>query len=136
MSEYCVIKVDINDTDSLKEALKELGYPFEEHSESQNLRGYRGDTREQRAHLIVRKEYISSMSNDIGFLRGTDGKYKLIISQYDKSVPRIYNDFAKKAQQLYSKSKILKQTAKLGFTPIKTSTDEQGRIKIVVRSYA
>lgn len=49
----------------------------------QNLEGYQGDQRQQRADIIIPRSQVGGASNDIGFTKGPDGTYKAIISDYD-----------------------------------------------------
>ena len=76
---------EYNDQECLLAALAEAGYKtVEVHKEAQQLVGYHGDLRPERAHIIVRRQYIGSASNDIGFVKGENGKYTAIISDFDK----------------------------------------------------
>lgn len=47
--------------------------------------GYQGDTRAEKAHIIVRRKFVGGSSNDIGFLRNSEGQYEAIISEFDKT---------------------------------------------------
>ena len=61
-----------------------MGYKdVEVHDEAQNLVGYHGDTRAEKANVIVRRKFVGSAANDIGFVKTEDGKYAPIISEYD-----------------------------------------------------
>lgn len=87
MSQYISTQeLDVKDLDSLVRALEHLGYVVERHAEPVRLRGYRGDLRAQRAHVVVRKEHTKkAASNDVGW-ELVDGRVVSHISQYDKSV--------------------------------------------------
>lgn len=80
-----------------------------------NLIGYHGDTREQKADIIIRRGNISSASNDIGFVRQKDGTYQAIVSDYDRGMG--YNsEWLDRLSQQYS-FEVVKSTAKTnGFT--------------------
>jgi len=40
-----------------------MGYKnIEVHEEAQNLYGYRGDKRKEKAHIIIRKKYLNQLS--------------------------------------------------------------------------
>jgi hypothetical protein len=72
----------MNDKKCLVAALKKRFPEVESHSAPQNLNGYQGDVRQQKAHVIVRREHVGQASNDLGFVR--DGaNFKAIISGYD-----------------------------------------------------
>jgi len=131
MSEYTVVDIGFTDGDCIKSALKEMGYVFEEHQEPQKLRGFMGDERVQTAHIIIRKKYVGSASNDVGFLRKADGSYEMIISEYDRRVKhsqKLMGDL----KQIYGKYKFMKQAKKMGFKVKSTKVDDNGLIKIKV----
>jgi hypothetical protein len=64
-------------------ALEDLGYTNVEQGEGLPLYGYQGDERAERAEIVVRRKYIGSASNDLGFRRTAEG-YTPIISEYDQ----------------------------------------------------
>jgi hypothetical protein len=131
ISEYAVISVDYKDEDAIKEALKEMEYPFEEHKIAQKLYGYRGDAREQKAHIIVRRQHVGGASNDVGFFRKADGSYEIIISAFDKSDgKKSAIDFLQKMKQLYGKHLAIKHCKKLGFKISSQKVTEDNKIKI------
>jgi hypothetical protein len=124
----------MTDRDCLAEALKELGYPFEEHQEAQHLYGYQGDKRQQMAHIIVRRQHVGHAANDVGFLRTADGKYEMIISEYDQHAGDQSVNFTQKLVQIYGMKKTIKQAVNMGYTasePIK----EKGKIKLRLTRY-
>jgi hypothetical protein len=88
MSAYLPFETEFNDQDCLVKALAEndvIQYTnVEVHETPQNLIGYHGDTRSQKADIIVRRKDIGGASNDIGFVKGENGKYTAIISDFDK----------------------------------------------------
>lgn len=71
------------DRDCLLKALAECGYETVEEGESLSLYGYRGDRRAETAQIVVRRKYIGSASNDLGFQK-TDAGYVPVISEYDQ----------------------------------------------------
>ncbi len=87
MSRYCEIKTIFQDGDALVCALLETGNwtieQIEVHSEPQNLRGYRGDLRSEKANIIIRRKHVGSSSNDLGFIKNEYGTYQAIVSEYD-----------------------------------------------------
>lgn len=132
MSEYTTVELEINDPECLKSSLTEMGYVFEEHEVAQNLHGYMGDRRQQKAHVIIRKQYVGSASNDVGFLRKEDGTYELIISEYDRGYgKKSSKNFLHALKQVYATHKIKKKAKALGYT-IKSQKSVEGKIKIRV----
>lgn len=71
------------DRECLLKALAECGYGTVEEGESLSLYGYQGDRREETAQIIVRRKFIGSASNDLGFQK-TDAGYVPVISEYDQ----------------------------------------------------
>lgn len=87
MSHYVDVVLEIKDEKALVLALERLGFKshIEIHKEAQNLYGYKGDVREQKAHVILRRTYVGRVSNDIGFERQVDGRYHAHISEFDST---------------------------------------------------
>ena len=130
ISEYTVIQVEYSDPECIKASLKELGYTFEDHkTEAQSLQGYQGDNRVQTANIIIRRRHVGAAANDVGFKKKANGKYELIISQYDRS-GQTGTNFMQRMKQLYAKHKTLKQLKKMGKTVTSVKTTADGRIKI------
>lgn len=124
-----MIQVEYSDPECIKASLKELGYTFEDHKTEQTLQGYRGDNRVQTANIIVRRRHVGAAANDVGFKRKANGKYELIISDYDRG-GKTGTNFLQKMKQLYAKHKTLKQLKKMGKTVTSVKTTKDGRIKI------
>lgn len=72
------------DRECLLQALSECGYVTVEEGEALSLYGYRGDQRKETAQIVVRRGFIGSASNDLGFQK-TEAGYVPIISEYDRS---------------------------------------------------
>ena len=86
MSAYGEYETTLCEQKFLVEGLFEMGYTVEVHPEGAPLIGYHGDERSERAHVIIRRAQLDSASNDIGFLRGADGRFRAILSEYDRSI--------------------------------------------------
>ena len=71
------------DRECLLKALAECGYGTVEEDESLSLYGYQGDRRPETAQIVVRRKFIGSASNDLGFQK-TDAGYVAVISEYDQ----------------------------------------------------
>lgn len=133
MSEYNVVESDYKDSDCIVNSLKEIGYECEVHEIPKNLYGYAGDKREEVANIIVRRKNICNSANDIGFLKQSNGTYKMIISEYDLSA-RHSVDFKEKLKQYYSKNVVLKQVKRMGYSVASQTVDEKGKVRIRVRA--
>ncbi len=64
-------------------ALADLGYSQLEEGDALWLFGYQGDRRPETAEIVVRRRYLGSASNDLGFVR-TPAGYIPIVSEYDQ----------------------------------------------------
>ncbi|WP_224095742.1 DUF1257 domain-containing protein [Nostoc sp. MS1] len=83
MSHFSKIAVKFKDQSCLVEALQRFGFYPQIHDKAVHLYGYRGDRRQEVAHIVVPRNQISRASNDLGFwFNGTD--YECIISEYDQ----------------------------------------------------
>jgi hypothetical protein len=86
MSAYSELQSQYKDRDCLVSALAEMGYTtVEVHEDAQPLIGYHGDMRQQKANVIVRRQYVGGASNDLGFVKKEDGTYAAIVSDFDSS---------------------------------------------------
>jgi len=122
VSAYKKIECDIVDKDSLLEALELLDLEAEVHENPINLKGYRGDVRNEKAHIVIDKQQVNKFtgaSNDIGFLwNEAENKYEFIVSEYDQ---RFKMD--QRVIQAYVKVVLQKALKKNGFK-IKVNIDE------------
>lgn len=87
MSEYVVCETNYTSQDVLIEALEDIGITkemIEVHAAGVALEGFEGGLREQKANIVIRRKWVGSASNDIGFEKQADGSYKAIVSSYDK----------------------------------------------------
>jgi len=91
MSHYLNLRTNITDQEALVRALVRLGGCFnkwnksdiESHNAAQNLYGYQGDKRPQKAQVVIRRQNVGHAANDIGFERQADGTFRAHISEYD-----------------------------------------------------
>jgi hypothetical protein len=113
MSAYVPLQTEYNDEECLLAALAAQGYTtVEVHKEAQHLIGYHGDSRPEKANIIVRRHYIGGASNDIGFVKGENGKYTAIISDFDKG--KHNEKWLTGLKKVYVDKRISKQARKLG----------------------
>jgi len=83
MSAYASLETQYKDRECLVAALGDMGYnDVEVHEDAQSLVGYHGDTRTQKANVIVRRKFVGQAANDIGW-ELQNGSYVQHISQYD-----------------------------------------------------
>ena len=104
-------------------ALAELGFDaskVEVSDTAKQLFDYHGhvtyytDLSGDKANVIIRRQFVGRMANDIGFKRGSDGKYEAIISAYDRSCG--YNEaWLGKLSAAYARHGIIQKATKQGF---------------------
>lgn len=85
MSAYMTLLTPMTDQECLLSALGDLGFDkskVEVHATPVNLVGYTGDRRAQTANIVIRRQYVGSASNDVGFLATAMG-YQAYVSGYD-----------------------------------------------------
>ena len=87
MSHYVELTTQIKDRKALVSALERMGFKdkVEVHDTAQNLYGYQGDVRPQKAHVIIRRQHIGPSSNDVGYEKGSDGFFRAHISEFDSA---------------------------------------------------
>lgn len=86
MSHYTKVKTKITSKSLLMKALNDMGFTSEmirDCSTAEQLEGYGGDKRADRAEIILPRKHVGGASNDIGFKLQEDGTYGAIISEYD-----------------------------------------------------
>lgn len=114
MSKYHEYQCEFKDEESLVAGLKDMGYPIVEvHDVAQNLVGYHGDKRAEKANVIVRRQYISSAANDLGFIKKPDGSYSAIVSAFDSGKHNA--GWFVNLKKAYGENAAIKVAAKNGF---------------------
>ena len=86
MSKYEELATVLTEERYLVEALEQLGYKPEFHKAGAALYGYLGDERPEKANVIVRRQQLTSASNDIGFARDAEGQFRAVVSDYDRGI--------------------------------------------------
>ena len=135
MSHYTVLQTRLHDTRLLLESLADLGFiDVELHETPQPLVGWRGDFRQQRAEVIIRRRHVGQASNDIGFARRPDGSFEAIISDYDRE--RYDEAWLGQLNQRYAYRLTRETLAGQDFDLVQEEIDEQGTIRCTVRRMA
>lgn len=131
MSHFTIIKTQLRDRDLLHQALRKMGFgTVELHDTPQPLYGYEGDARPERAEVIVRRQFISEFSNDIGFQKQKDGSYSAIISDFDRN--QYDQQWLGKVGQCYGYLALFKSAREQGLTVDIEETLADGTIRIVL----
>ena len=135
MSHYPVLQTRLHDCRLLLESLADLGFAdVELHETPQPLVGWRGDSRQQTAEVIIRRRHVGQASNDIGFARRPDGSFEAIISEYDRE--RYDEAWLGQLNQRYAYRLTRETLAGQDFDLVQEEIDEQGTIRCTVRRMA
>jgi len=135
MSHFTSIKTQIKDRDALVKALNDVGLKnLEVHESAQSLYGYQGDVRPETAEIIIRRKYVGSASNDIGFKLQEDGQYQAIISEYDRH--KYNQNWLGKVMQRYGYNTLMNSAEEQGFTIEEDEVMEDGTVRVVVARWS
>ena len=105
---------------------------MEVHKEAQPLYGYQGDVREQKAHVIIRRQFVGTAANDIGFERQPNGSYRVWVSEFDQSHNKYDDTWLGLLKQGYGIEKVRKEAKKKGFRFTEQKQDD-GRVRLVLQ---
>ncbi|MBD2468806.1 DUF1257 domain-containing protein [Nostoc sp. FACHB-145] len=127
MSHFSKIEIKFKDQFCLVEALQRFGFYPQIHDKPVHLFGYQGDKRDETAHIVVPRNQISSLSNDLGFYwNGIE--YECLISEYDqgtglsKAGQGLGRNFLPKLQQEYINLYLPKIAMQMGGEVVQTVT--------------
>lgn len=133
MSHYVDIETEIQNQEALVRALERLGFKnkIEIHTTSQNLYGYQGDLRKQKANVIIRKKYVGRAANDIGFEKTSEGRFIAHISEYDHG--KYGEKWQKKLFTYYGVEAAKIECEKMNYSYTETIDEkERPRLKIMI----
>ena len=137
MPKYGLTQTVLREEKYLVEALKEMGYEVEVHSEGAQLNSYYAEQEAKAANIILRRQHLRGAYGDIGFARQPDGQLTLIADELDQ-----YHGYGVRwlgrVQQLYKEKRTLAMASAKGYTlkgreVIQTSEGQQVRLQFVVR---
>jgi hypothetical protein len=135
VSHYTQIALEIRDRDALVAALADLGLTVVEvHDEPQHLCGYEADVRPEKAEVIVRREHVGPLSNDVGFRKNESGAFDAIISEYDQQ-NGYGQDWRNRLLQRYGRHVAVAKLAKRGFRVVREEARD-GKLHVVLRRSA
>lgn len=130
MSHFTKCDVSINDLESLKEALEDLGLNFSVAGDRPvKVRGYQGQT--QNAEIA-----ISYGQYDVGIVDNGDGTYSMVadwwgIGHSGKTQEQVRNEI----MQRYAYKRVVKAARSKGFQIAEEEVDEQGQIQVVLAKW-
>tara|TARA_B100000614_G_scaffold262909_1_gene300890 strand:+ start:399241 stop:399651 length:411 start_codon:yes stop_codon:yes gene_type:complete len=132
MSEFHTVQTEFlqDNEGALIKALQDIGYEPIVYEDAVHLEGYRGDKREQKAHIVIPRKQISNASNDIGFERLENGKYRLHVSEFDETG---WKKQSEKLVQYYGKAVVESIAESSDYSMVEEVEDEDGTIRIRMR---
>lgn len=127
MSHFSQIKTQIRNLTSLQAALTDLGIDWK--SDSQDVRGYRGQTRT--AELTIEQDN----GYDIGFSwNGTE--YELVADLQFWRQPLTVDRFLSQVTQRYAYHTVLTETTQKGFQVAEQQQNADGSIRLVLQRWS
>jgi Protein of unknown function (DUF1257) len=121
MSHFTQIKTQFKNLNCLVEALRYFGFEPEIHQAPQNLYGFKGDRRKQKAEVVVKRDQISASANDLGFAWNQNSQtYEILISEWDQRSGQSRRgsglgcEFLGNLKREYAKQIITSQASQLG----------------------
>jgi hypothetical protein len=136
MSHYVECRPGFKDRQALIEALCAVGFErsqIEVHEQAVSLFGYRGDTRAQQAHVVIRRQHVGPAANDVGWERLPDGTYRGWISEYDQR-HRFDEQTQNRIKQEYAAAAVTRQQRASGRSVARRQL-ESGEIELVIGGY-
>jgi hypothetical protein len=133
VSHYSEVQIEFKDRAALVAALNRLGFQgkVEVYQEAEPLYGYKGDLRPQQAHIIIRRQHVGLVANDLGFQRQSDGTYRAWISEFDQSHNGYNEAWLGKLKQAYGVEKARMEAKKRGYRVREQKLDD-GRVRLVL----
>jgi hypothetical protein len=137
MSKYAVIETVLREEKYLVEALKEMSYEVEVHSEGASLNSYYSDQEAKAANIIIRRPHLPGAYGDIGFARQPNSQYAVVQDELDQ-----YHGYGTKwigrVQQIYKERQTMAMAKARGYTlkrreVVDTSEGQQVRLQFVAR---
>lgn len=127
MSSFRQQQTEITDQKCLEEALKGLNYKPVVSETKQNVRGHYNESR--KAEIVLKKEDLKE-GGDVGFSKGTDGKFTIVTDTYVMRNGFNLEKFTKEVKQKYAEVKVRKQAAAAGLTFLRKVDNGNGGFKL------
>ncbi len=135
MSHYTTLETQLVSEKHLVLALEDMGFTeVEVHAEPQPLVGWRGRERPQLAHVIVRREHLGPVSNDLGFFKNAEGIYEVFVSDVDQAAHG--GAWLRKLYQRYAYHVARDLLAEQDFSLVEEEVDEGGAVHLTLRRMA
>jgi hypothetical protein len=130
MSHFTRVRTALTDATVLAAALKHLGLTnIEVHDLPQRLQGYAGRT--EQAEIIIRREHLGSVFGDLGFARGADGTFDLVVDSSDRQGR--HHEWLSKLPQAYGYAASLRYAEEHGYQVDTDTIEHNGTRRLTLR---
>jgi len=132
MSKYSRVTTRFMNRIALKRALEAIfgAESVEDCEVAKQLYGYRGDLREERANLIVRRKHVGGSSNDLGWAwNEKTGVFESLVSEYDQGHARTRLE---KLEQAYGVEVAKITAAEMGYNVLGVTIGEDGSVNLEI----
>ena len=133
MSKYRKMQTQFTSRALMREALQAAGVPFEEcQPGTENpLVGYEGDLRPEKATFIVRRAYVGSSSNDMGWHWNPVTRcFEEIVSDYDSKYGQAMS-ICQSVKREYAVAATMSQARAKGYR-VERQNQTNGTVQLVV----
>lgn len=129
MSHFTAVQTKMNDLTCIIEAIKDLGYEYNEAEQGVEVRGYRSQLDKARIAVKVSGKY------DVGIKQTAKG-FELVADWWGVETTRgvTEQEFVNQLQQRYAYHKVLKEVKKRGFT-LETEKVDGQQLQLTVRRW-
>lgn len=137
MSKYKVIRTEYKSGESLIQAIRDLGVPYEQAPDllrpTLPMHGFQGDLRPQTASIVLRRGtgFMNSLSNDLGFAwNPTKGVFEAIVSDYDSGLESVQKGLDR-IHQRYTFRQVERAAHVKGYT-LRHNQQPDGSLEVVL----
>lgn len=133
MSHYTKIRTQLRERPLILRALQEMGFQHvENHEIAQPLYGYQGDKRPECAEIIIRRQEVGRLSNDVGFRQEETGEFEAIISEFDRGSGKCSGTFLQDLHRKYAYGVVKEQMHEQNWILEQETTYENGDVVIIL----
>jgi hypothetical protein len=131
MSHYTRLRTKLREARLLAAALEQVGVaPVEVHERPQRLTGWGGARSAEQAEVIIRRPHLGA-SADVGFARGADGSFELLMDSMDRS--RLGGQWLPKVTQAYGYLAALEYAEAHGYDVLADEVEQDGTRRLTLR---
>lgn len=135
MSHHSRLETRIVSARHLVSALEDLGIKqVEVYGEARPLQGWMGEETAVGAHVIVRRETRAGLDADLGFVRGADGRFELLLTDMDRV--RYDARWLQRLTRRYAFHVATSMLTEQGFDLVEQKEEADGSVRLTLRRTA